>query len=65
MDRMPSKSELTSPEFLSLREIVSASFMSRGSLPNARRARLIELGLIKNALGGVVATPAGRIVARQ
>lgn len=65
MDRMPAKSELTPSEFISLQQIVAASFMSKGSLSATRRARLVELGLIMNAMGGVVPTPAGRILARM
>ena len=64
MDRIPARSELSEPEMNSLRVIVAQSFMSRGSLPAERRARLVALGLVQNALGGVVPTPAGRIVAR-
>ena len=65
MDRLPARGELTAAEFESLCAIVSASFMSRGSLPAAARIRLVEMGLIQNAMGGVMPTPAGRIAARQ
>jgi hypothetical protein len=49
----------------SLRLIVRQSFMSQGSLPVARRARLVELGFIQNVMGGVAPTPAGRIRSRR
>jgi hypothetical protein len=65
MDRFPSRSELSEPEMVSLREIVAASFMSRASLPADRRARLLSLGLIQSGMGGVMPTPMGRMLARQ
>jgi hypothetical protein len=65
MDRFPSRSELSGPEMAFLREIVAASFMSRGSLPADRRARLVALGLIQTGMGGVMPTPMGRMLARQ
>jgi hypothetical protein len=64
MDNIPNSSSLTSNELTALRLIVARSFMSRRSLPAATRLRLVELGLIQDALGGVSPTPAGRIVAR-
>jgi hypothetical protein len=64
MDRIPNASDLTVEEMASLRLIVAHSFMSKGVLPAARRARLVELGLITNSMGGVVPTPSGRIAAR-
>ena len=63
MNRIPTKSDLTDLEFSALRE-VSAGFMSR-TIPKSRRARLVELGLIQEVMGGLMATPAGRIVARM
>jgi hypothetical protein len=39
--------------------------MSRASLPKARRERLLELGLIADAMGGVMPTLAGRMAARR
>jgi len=65
MDRIPSRTDLSADEWTSLVEIVAYSFMSKGSLPAARRARLVALGLIQDAMGGVVPTPAGRVVARM
>jgi hypothetical protein len=63
MNRIPTRSDLTDAEFSALRE-VSTGFMSR-TIPLARRARLVELGLIQEVMGGLMATPAGRIVARM
>ena len=64
MDHIPNAGDLTLDEMASLRLIVRQSFMSKGSLSADRRARLVELGLITNSMGGVVPTPAGRICAR-
>ena len=63
MNRIATKSDLTAAEFTALRE-VSTGFMSR-TIPKSRRARLVELGLIQEVMGGLMATPAGRIVARM
>jgi len=65
MNRIPTRSDLTLGEFASLREIVDRSFLSRGTVPAVRRIRLVELGLIQDAMGGLMPTPAGRIVARM
>ena len=65
LDRIPNADDLTNDEMVSLRLIVERSFASRSVLPNARRARLVALGLIQNGMGGVMATPAGRMVARK
>jgi hypothetical protein len=65
LDRIPNASDLTSDEMVSLRLIVERNFVSRAVLPNARRAHLVALGLIQNGMGGVMPTPAGRIVARR
>jgi hypothetical protein len=65
MDRLPNGNDLTAGEMTSLRLIVAQSFMSLSSLPAPRRARLVELGLIRVALGGIMATPAGRMVGRR
>jgi len=62
MDRMPSAEDLTSPEYASLC-LVARGFMSR-TIPKAHQARLIQLGLIQSLMGGLMATPAGRMVAR-
>jgi hypothetical protein len=63
MNRIATKSDLTAAEFAALRE-VSTGFMSR-TIPKSRRVRLVELGLIQEVMGGLMATPAGRIVARM
>jgi len=63
MDRIPTKSDLTAAQFSSLC-LVSKGFMSR-AIPTGHRTRLVQLGLIQDAMGGLMATPAGRIVARM
>ncbi len=65
MDRIPRASDLTLPEMMSLREIVGGNFTSMATVSSANRKRLIELGLIRAAMGGLMATPAGKIVARM
>jgi hypothetical protein len=64
MQRIPTALELTRDELLSMREIVTRSFVPANQVSLQTRRRLIDLGLIQNALGGLIATPAGRIVAR-
>ena len=64
MDRISSQNDLTADEMTSLRLIVTRSFVSKGSLPAARCARLVQLGLVQNGMGGVMPTPAGRMAAR-
>jgi hypothetical protein len=49
----------------SLRLIVEHSFMSKSVLSTAHRTRLIELGLIQSAMGGLLPTSSGRICARR
>jgi len=65
MQRMPTKAELTSSEFSLLREIVARSFLSSRPVSALHRKRLVELGLVLDAMGGLMPTPAGRIVARM
>jgi hypothetical protein len=62
MNRFPTAGDLTSAEYMSLL-LVAPGFMSR-TIPKAHQARLIELGLIQSAMGGLMATPMGHIVAR-
>ena len=62
MDRLPNAADLTVPELLSLR-LVAKGFMSR-TIPKAHQARLVELGLIQSAMGGLMVTPMGRMVGR-
>lgn len=64
MQRIPTALELSTDEFLSMREIVARSFIPANQIGQRTKARLIELGLVQKALGGLMATPAGRIVAR-
>ena len=63
MERIPSQSDLTPNELSSLREI-SGGFRS-GAMPANQKARLVHLGLIYEVLGGLMITPAGRMVARR
>lgn len=65
MQRMPRASDLTVSELLSLRDIVAGNFTSKATVSAAKREKLLELGLIQSAMGGLMATPAGRIVARM
>ena len=64
MDRVPRASELTTPQLMSLRRIVSGSFTPRRQVDPEHLARLLELELVHNAMGGIMPTPAGRIVSR-
>lgn len=64
MDRIPSARELTPEELNALRGIVGSSFTSSSHVNAAQQKRLIALGLIHYAMGGLIPTPAGRIVAR-
>jgi hypothetical protein len=60
---IPPRSELTLAEHASLC-LVAKGFMSR-AIPPGHRTRLVQLGLIQDAMGGLMATPAGRIMARM
>ena len=62
MDRIPNAFDLTAAEFSSLL-LVTKGFMS-GPIPPAHRSRLIQLGLVQSLMGGLMPTPAGRIVVR-
>lgn len=62
MDRIPSALELTAEEHASL-VLTCRGFITR-SIPHAHEVRLVELGLIQSMMGGLMATPAGRMVAR-
>jgi hypothetical protein len=64
LQRIPTALELTRDELLSLRDIVARSFVPANQVSLPTRRRLLELGVAQNALGGLIATPAGRIVAR-
>ena len=65
MERIPNRGDITPDELTALRLIVAHSFMSAGSMPALRRTRLLQLGLIQNGMGGLMPTPAGRILARM
>ncbi len=62
--RFPTARELTADEMKSLRNIVAGGFTPTGQVNRVQRSRLIELGLIQCTLGGLMPTPAGRIVSR-
>jgi hypothetical protein len=63
MDRFPTRDALTPAEFSSLC-LVSKGFMGK-TIPSDHRKRLVELGLIQDIMGGLMPTPAGRIVSRS
>ena len=65
MDRIPRQSELTSEEIGALRAVVARSFTPGGHINPLHRERLLALGLIRSAMGGLIPTPAGRILARR
>ncbi len=52
MDRIPTRSDLTTVEHSSLC-LVANGFMSRAISP-AHRTRLVQLGLIREAMGGLI-----------
>ena len=62
MDRLPNVADLTAGELASL-TLVCRGFVLR-TIPRAHEARLVELGLIQQMMGGLVITPSGRMVAR-
>jgi hypothetical protein len=62
MNRLATRSDLTSSEFSSLC-LVAKGFMGR-TIPKTDRLRLVEMGLIQDRMGGLMATPAGRMLAR-
>ena len=65
MDRVPRAHELTADEMASLRRVVANSFTPCGHVDQLQQKHLIELGLIQRAMGGLMPTPTGRIVARR
>lgn len=65
MQRIPTALELTAEQILCLRDILARSFVPAHQVALKTRLRLIELGLVQNALGGLMSTPAGRIVGRM
>jgi hypothetical protein len=64
MNRIPTALDLTLREFASLRNIVIRSFTPLNQVAAPEKERLLELGLIQIGMGGLMPTPAGRIVAR-
>jgi hypothetical protein len=64
LDRIPSARELTNDEMRSLRAVVANSFVPVNQMSLDCRRRLMDLGLIQNAMGGLMPTPSGKIVAR-
>ena len=62
--RIPTALDLTLREFVSLRNIVIRSFIPTHQVAAPDKERLLELGLIQIGMGGLMPTPAGRIVAR-
>jgi hypothetical protein len=62
MDRIPNAADLTAAELSSLR-LVTKGFITK-TIPKAHQDRLVQLGLIQSLMGGLMATPAGRMVAR-
>jgi hypothetical protein len=62
--RIPTALELTAGELILLRNIVANGFMPRRQAKQGDVARLVLLQLVQNIMGGLMATPAGRIVAR-
>ncbi|MDB5736236.1 MAG: hypothetical protein JWP16_1096 [Alphaproteobacteria bacterium] len=64
MTRIPNQLDLSADELKTLRDIVGRSFTPIGQINVQQRSRLLELGLILGGMGGLMPTPAGRIVAR-
>jgi hypothetical protein len=62
VDRIPNAADITAAEYASL-VLVSRGFVMK-IIPAAHQARLVELGLIQAVMGGLMITPAGRMVAR-
>jgi len=65
MERIPTALELTAEQIHALRDILARSFVPMNQVSPATRLRLVELGLVQMALGGLMPTPAGRIVGRM
>jgi hypothetical protein len=64
MNRIPNQLDLSADELKTLRDIVGRSFTPVGQVNAQQKARLLALGLILGGMGGLMPTPAGRIVAR-
>ena len=64
MTRIPTALDLTLGEFASLQSMAVRSFTPVSQIAAPDRERLLQLGLIQRGMGGLIATPAGRMVAR-
>jgi hypothetical protein len=64
MERIPGVQDLSLREWAALRDIVTRSFTPTRQIAAPERLRLQQLGLIQCSMGGLMPTPAGRIVAR-
>ena len=64
MDHIPNALDLTLGELASLKMIVLNGFTPVRHVHLDQKTRLLELELITMALGGLMPTPAGRIVSR-
>ncbi len=64
MTRIPTALELSAGELILLRNIVAEGFKPNRQASQRDIAHLVALQLIQSAMGGLMATPAGRIVAR-
>ena len=62
--RIPSAMELSPGEWTTLRSLVAHNFTPVRQIDRGHKVRLMELGLIQLGMGGLIVTPAGRIVAR-
>jgi hypothetical protein len=62
--RIPSALELSLAEWTSLRAIATQGFTPYRQVNHVHRKRLLELGLLQKTMGGLIASPAGRIVSR-
>ena len=62
--RIPSALELSLPEWTTLRNLVARNYTPNRQIDASHKTRLMELGLIQLSMGGLMATPTGRIVAR-
>jgi hypothetical protein len=64
MTRIPTALELTTGELILLRNIAADGFMPGRQAMQRDIPRLLALQLVQRAMGGLIATPAGHIVAR-
>jgi hypothetical protein len=64
MARIPTALELSVDQLILLRNIIANGFTPGSQANQQDKARLVALELVQSAMGGLMATPAGRIVAR-